>query len=454
MRFVATEHGPKQVGIVGFGRFGRFWAAALRAHHTVWVTDVAQVDDPNFVTLDDLCRKAEVIFLCVPIGRLEGALEDIGSHLQPGTVIFDTCSVKMQPAALMEAKLGQVPGLTLVASHPMFGPDSARGGMAGLPMVNWFLSGDRAKYEGWVRFFRSLSLDVVEIDPETHDRLAAYSQGVTHYIGRVLELLDLKPTPIDTQGFSILLSLVEQTCNDSWELFHDLQNRNPFTREMRLALERALDEVYAALLPERVDPDSLVVGVQGGEGSFSEEAGRTYIVRQGEQFPPARIRHLYTTSNVLQALHRGEIDYGVFAIQNAAGGVVMESIRALSDTNCEILEMVDLVINHSIMHHPDADFEEIDTLISHPQALAQCAKSLNARFPHLKLTSGEGDRIDQALCAKDLSEGALPKTTAVLASRVCAGKFGLVIHADGLQDLGERNLTTFVWATRKPRRRG
>lgn len=449
---MATPPVSHKVGIIGHGRFGRFWAETLRAHHTVWVTDIEPADDDHFVSLDDLCRKAEVIFLCVPIGRLAEALETVRPHLQPGTIVFDTCSVKTQPAALMSEILG-AGDLTLIASHPMFGPDSARDGVAGLPMVSWFLSGDREKYAEWVRFFKRLALNVVEVDPETHDRLAAYSQGVTHYIGRVLEQLDLRPTPIDTQGFSILLSLIEQTCNDSWELFHDLQISNPYTREMRLQLERALDEVYAALLPERVSPDALVVGVQGGEGSFSEEAGRTYIARQASDFPPARIKYLYTTKNVLETLHTGEIDFGVFAIQNAAGGVVMESIRALSDTNCEILEMVDLVINHSILYHPGTDFSAIDTLISHPQALAQCANNLKARYPHLKLVSGEGDRIDQALCAKDLSEGALPLTTAVLASRVCAEKFGLLIHADGLQDLGERNLTTFVWATRKPRRR-
>jgi prephenate dehydrogenase len=81
------------------------------------------------------------------------------------------------------------------------------------------------------------------MSPDEHDRLAAYSQGVTHYIGRVLDRLDLQPTSIDTEGFKILRSLIEQTCNDSWELFHDLQRYNPYTRDMRVRMQQALNEV-------------------------------------------------------------------------------------------------------------------------------------------------------------------------------------------------------------------
>ena len=443
------EWTSSQVGIVGYGRFGRLWASILEKDHTVWCTDSVVQEDARYLPLTELCAKSEAIFLCVPIGRLTETLNAIRPHLLPGTIVFDTCSVKVGPAAWMQQTLAGVKDVTLVATHPMFGPDSASAGVAGLPFVSWFLSGDREEYAAWKAYFEGLQLRVVEIPPEEHDSLAANSQGITHYMGRVLEQLDLHPTPIDTQGFSILLSLVEQTCNDSWELFEDLQTHNPYTREMRLSLERALDKVYAALLPARVSPEALIVGVQGGDGSFSEEAGRMYIARKGSDFPPTKIKHLYTTHNVLQALHRGEIDYGVFAIQNAAGGVVMESIRALSETNCEIHEMIDLVINHCIMHHPDITFAQVNTLISHPQALAQCKANLRSRYPHLKLISGEGDRIDQALCAKDLSEGALLKTTAVLASQVCADKYGLVVQEKGLQDLGDQNLTTFVWATRK-----
>ena len=39
-------------------------------------------------------------------------------------------------------------------------------------------------------------------------------------------------TQINTLGFNDLLAVIEQTCNDSWDLFRDLQKYNPYTNEM------------------------------------------------------------------------------------------------------------------------------------------------------------------------------------------------------------------------------
>lgn len=438
----------KKVGIVGYGRFGRLWADLLAAHHDVYVTDKVPVRVEGFLSLPALCAMADAIFLCVPINQLEQVVQEMAPHLQPGVTVFDTCSVKVHPARVLAAQLGQKPGVALIATHPMFGPDSAAHGVRELPMVMWRLAGEEQIYREWVGFFAGLGIRVVEMPPDEHDRFAAYSQGVAHYVGRVLRELELQPTPIDTQGFQLLWSLAQQTCNDSWELFHDLQIFNPYTREMRLRLERALDSVYEALLPERVAPDRLIVAVQGGLGSFNEQACRYYCEQHSDTYGTYEIAHRYTTENVLRALHEGTADFGVFAVQNSRGGVVMETIDALSRYKCEILETFDLLISHCILHHPEVRFEQVDTLISHPQALAQCRATLAARYPHLRLTSGQGELIDQANCARAIADGRIAANTAVLAPEICASLFGLRVHECGLQDLGDANVTTFAWARR------
>ena len=79
--------------------------------------------------------------------------------------------------------------------------------------------------------------------PDAHDKDAAMSQGITHFIGRVLCESGISSTKINTLGFNELLGVIEQTCNDSWDLFKDLQNYNPYTVEMIEKLEEGIKMV-------------------------------------------------------------------------------------------------------------------------------------------------------------------------------------------------------------------
>ena len=69
------------------------------------------------------------------------------------------------------------------------------------------------------------------------------TQGLTHYLGRVLAQLELQPSRIASLGYQKLLEIIEQTCNDSWQLFFDLQQYNPYTKDMRDHLAVSLSEV-------------------------------------------------------------------------------------------------------------------------------------------------------------------------------------------------------------------
>ncbi len=123
-------------------------------------------------------------------------------------------------------------------------------------------------YKFWHDFFAGKGLKIIEMTAEEHDRVAAESQGLTHFIGRVLGEFGFEKTPIDTYGATMLHQIQEQVGNDSWQLFEDLQTYNPFTTEMRVRLSDAQMRVFNKLLPNRVNREKLVVGIQGGKGSF------------------------------------------------------------------------------------------------------------------------------------------------------------------------------------------
>jgi prephenate dehydrogenase/prephenate dehydratase len=446
----------EQVGVIGLGRFGAFWAARLSQDFSVLATDIdaskadqTELEQVTFTDLKTLCESCSTLFICTPISLLHPLLTEIKEWVRPGTTLIDTCSVKSEPARHMQTVFadGEV---ELIASHPMLGPDSGKESWKDLPIAVWPLNPEHSRrYAQWNSWFVAQGLKLLEISPDEHDRMAAYGQGVTHFIGRVLDELNLQATPLDSRGTKILRMLTEQTSNDSWELFQDLQVRNPYTRDMRLELENALNKVYDRLIPDQVSGQAVQIGIQGGKGSFNDEACRQYCRRYPAELANVDIHYLYTAENVLRALHAGEIDRGVFAIQNARGGAVMETIQGLSEFTCHIFDVFDLVISHCLLHHPGTDFADVHTIISHPQALAQCSRTLVERFPHLKKISGEGDLIDQAFCADQIMSGNLDPQIAVLAPKVCAELYGLSVQATDLQDLGDANLTTFVWVGRR-----
>ena len=99
------------------------------------------------------------------------------------------------------------------------------------------------QYDKLKHTFESKSISIVEMSPEAHDKDAAMSQGITHFIGRVLREAGISSTKINTFGFNELLGVIEQTCNDSLDLFKDLQNYNPYTIEMIKKLEEAINMV-------------------------------------------------------------------------------------------------------------------------------------------------------------------------------------------------------------------
>ncbi|MFP4374441.1 MAG: prephenate dehydrogenase/arogenate dehydrogenase family protein [Spirochaetaceae bacterium] len=235
-----------QVGVYGLGRFGSFWAEVLAEHFPV----KAYNRNPDRGTPDNVERvspaelgECDTIFLCVAISAMEPVVRELAPHIGAGTTVADTCSVKVYPVDVMRRHLPE--GVGILATHPMFGPDSAGDGLEGLPMIFWPERVDEKTVGYWVDWFDRLGLRTVRMSPDEHDHEAAYTQGITHFIGRVLDDLSVKPSAIGTMGYRKILEVVEQTCNDPVQLFLDLQRYNPYTTEMRAKLKASLERVLA-----------------------------------------------------------------------------------------------------------------------------------------------------------------------------------------------------------------
>ena len=181
----------------------------------------------------------------------------------------------------------------------------------------------------------------------------------------------------------------------------------------------------------------LTIGIQGGKGSFSEQAAHEFAKNYGLE--SAEIVYQISSEHVLEGVENGETNYGIFAMENAQGGVVIESVEALAKFRCEIIEMFHIPITQNLLGLAGTHVGDVTEIHSHQQALRQCKDYLSEHFWTRPLIEDD----DTAEAARRLSEGKLPKTAGVIANKACADLYGLEILQESIHDL-KHNLTLFL----------
>lgn len=245
------------MSIIGFGRFGRLLADILRSDFTVSVYD-KNLDRRGLkgkkigvVDLDG-AMEADAVFFSPPIGEFERVIRDARDAIRHGRpkLLIDVLSVKTYPRDIFKKYIGA--DCEVLLTHPMFGPDSvkANNGISGFPIVIDRFTASTGAYSFWKGYFRSKGLRIVAMDADMHDRLAANSQGIAHFIGRALKDFDFTSTEIDTLGAKKLYEVMELAANDTEELFRDLQIKNPYAKDMRVKFNEAMARVSKKLTPD------------------------------------------------------------------------------------------------------------------------------------------------------------------------------------------------------------
>ena len=243
------------IGIIGYGIFGRFWARHLTRFAEVVACDTRDLaaktvgDGVRWGSLDEAVRQP-VVILAVPVQALEGVLREIGPRLRLGTLVMDVASVKCVPVELMRR---YVPAeCEIVATHPLFGPQSGAKGIGGLTMVTWPVRVSDERYESMKRFLRErLELALVEVSPEEHDREMAYVQALTFFVGRGLGSMGLPDSRLKTATYQHLLDLERIVANDTPELFETIQRFNPYATEVRERFAKILDDLEGKLVVQQ-----------------------------------------------------------------------------------------------------------------------------------------------------------------------------------------------------------
>jgi len=433
------------IGIVGHGAFGALLETLITrfAPHTaikIFEPERAS-DNKRFFALRDAAQ-CDVVLIATPITDFEEVLKKLLPLAKRNTIIVDVATVKVHTCTLLR-KLAK--GKRYIATHPVWGPESYKKrerNISGFRIVVAEHTLPAAEFKAAAAYLGGLGFDIVEMDADTHDKRLAETLFLTHFMGQLISRAGFGRTEVDTVSYGFLMDAVESVKHDE-KLFRDVFRFNPYCKSVLARIAKA--EVGVRSLLENTIRDGkkkqLRIGVPGVKGSFSEEAARTYAKKNA--LKDISLDYLVSVENVLAKLASGEIDMGIFPIENSTGGVVLEAVHAMAKHSFKLKKMFDIDIRQNLIVKKRVTASGIKTITSHDQALRQCKTYLKKNWRGVKIK----EYADTAKAAADLAAGKLPATTAVIASRAAADIYKLKILEAGIQDLKD-NLTTFVVATR------
>ena len=188
------------------------------------------------------------------------------------------------------------------------------------------------------------------------------------------------------------------------------------------------------IMVDDIDKKDVRVVFQGVEGAYSHAAMCTYFGNDVQSF------HVDSFADAMEAIADGEADYAVLPIENSEAGIVGDSYDLLNNYENYIVAEQNIHIDHVLMGVPGTGLNEIETVFSHPQALAQCKAYLDEH------RSWEQVRYaNTAMAARKVAEEGI-RTHAAIGSRFAAERFGLEVLAENIC-YNDANTTRFIIVT-------
>ena len=202
-------------------------------------------------------------------------------------------------------------------------------------------------------------------------------------------------------------------------------------RQYQLLTEHGVEEASDFQMVDALELTHANVVFQGVEGAYSYAAMHAYF---GEEI---RIYHVKTWRDAMEEVAEGRADYAVLPIENSTAGIVADIYDLLTEYALYIVGEQIIPVEHVLLGLPGSRIEEIQTVFSHPQGLAQCKKYLESH-ENWKKAAAE----NTAGAAKKILENQ-DRTQAAIASRQAGDMFGLSVLEEQICDSGQ-NVTRFI----------
>lgn len=183
--------------------------------------------------------------------------------------------------------------------------------------------------------------------------------------------------------------------------------------------------------------EGMTVAYSGVEGAFANIAAHRI-------FPAARCLPYADFKTAYRAVEKGECDCVVLPIENSFNGDVGNVLDLAFFGSLYINGVYEAEVVQNLLGVKGASISDVKKVISHPQALGQCATYIE------KHNFETEDAVNTAIAAKSVAE-MNDKSIAAIGSVKAAEQFGLQVLSEKINDSGA-NTTRFAVFSRSNRK--
>lgn len=250
--------------------------------------------------------------------------------------------------------------------------------------------------------------------------------------------IDAQMAALFEQRIAAVADVVAYKCENGLPVFDAEREQQVLERNLSRLSDQTLAPYYRRQLQslmditkdwERAQLKQNTVAFAGAEGAFAWQAARGL-------FPDYRYQICEDFADVFAEVLEGRAAFGVIPFENSYSGEVGEVFDLLFRHPCHISAIWDLPVCQNLLALPGATLSDIREVVSHPQALSQCAPYLQAH----KLRPQP--YTNTALAAQHVATKG-DKSVAAIASKDSAELYGLNILAESINS-SSANTTRFI----------
>lgn len=251
--------------------------------------------------------------------------------------------------------------------------------------------------------------------------------------GKIVELLKERLSLAKQIG-----RLKDESKRAKWDPLRERQIYEDLLRQNNGVFpEKSLRSIFHEIITScRLSQKKAGVAYLGPEATFTHLAGVNYFGHSAEYYAMESI------DDIFAHVEKGRADYGIVPVENSIEGAVFSTLDSFMKYNVKICGEVRLGITHNLVCR-SGDIEDIQTVASHAQPLAQCRNWLRKNMPSIPTLPVFSTGAAAQMASNNPNIGAI-------ASSLAIKTYELQVVVRGIEDYSGNTTRFLVIGKRSP----